>query len=336
MRFGLALPHYDFSFPDGGPVSWERVAQAARRAEALGFDSVWVSDHFYLSLSRYGGSDEPQGSVEPITALAGLATVTERVRLGTLVLSAGFRHPALLAKSAATVDLLSAGRLDLGIGAGWYEDEYVAFGYDFGTTGERFEILEESVEVLARLFGQSEPVSWEGRHFRLHEAYCHPRPAQKPRPPLWVGGKGGDRLLRLVARRADGWNTVWAWSPGAYGDRVGALRRICEQEGRDPTGVRLSVGLYTLVGEDQRDLVSRFRAMQRWQPGGGLDGALLDDWMRDKLVGTPEQVIERLAAFAAQGVEEMILSPASLPFAIHDESVLDLFAEAVMPAGREL
>jgi alkanesulfonate monooxygenase SsuD/methylene tetrahydromethanopterin reductase-like flavin-dependent oxidoreductase (luciferase family) len=262
--------------------------------------------------------------------------VTERVRLGTLVLSAGFRHPALLAKSATTIDLLSGGRLDLGVGAGWYEDEYVAFGYDFGSTGERFEILEESVEVLGRLFGEDEPVTWEGRHFRLHEAYCHPRPIQKPRPPLWIGGKGGDRLLRLVARRGDGWNTVWAWTPGAYGERVTALRETCEGVERDPTTVRLSVGLYTLVGEDRRDLVRRFRALQRWQPGGGLDGALVDDWMRDKLVGTPEQVIERLAAFAGHGVEEMIVSAASLPFAIADESMLDLFAEAVIPAAREL
>jgi F420-dependent oxidoreductase-like protein len=336
MRFGLALPHYDFSFPDGAPLSWERLADYARRAEQLGFDSVWVSDHFYLSLSRYGGPDEPQGSVEPVSALAGLAAVTERVRLGTLVLSAGFRHPALLAKSAATIDLLSGGRLDLGIGAGWYEDEYVAFGYDFGTTGRRFEILEESVEVLARLFGQDEPVTWEGRHFRLHGAYCHPRPAQKPRPPLLIGGKGGKRLLGLVARLGDGWNTVWAWTPAAYGERVSALREACEREGRDPAGVRLSVGLYTLVGEDRRDLVGRFRALQRWQPGGGLDGALLDDWMRDKLVGTPEQVIERLAEFAAHRVEEVIVSHASLPFAISDPSMLDLFAEAVIPAARDL
>jgi probable F420-dependent oxidoreductase len=336
MRFGLALPHYDFSSPDGAPMTWDRLAATARRAEELGFDSVWISDHFFLTLGRYGGPDDIYGSAEPLTALAGLAAVTERVRLGTLVLGAGFRHPALLAKAAVTIDLLSGGRLDLGLGAGWYEDEYGAFGYRFGSAGERFEILEETVEVLGLLFGEKEPVTWEGRHFRLEEAYCRPRPVQEPRPPLWLGGKGGPRLLRLVARRADGWNTVWVWTPEAYAERARALDEACRREGRDPATVARSLGLYTLVGEDERDLVARYRALQRWMPGGGLDGELLDDWARDKLVGTPEAVIHRLADFAAMGVGEFIVSAASLPFAIYDESMLELFARSVIPAAREL
>src|SRR5438067_13630980 len=109
MRFGLALPHYDFSMPDGGPVTFEHVAEAARDAERLGFDSVWISDHFFLSLARYGGDDEPRGSLEPMTTLAGLAAVTEHVRLGTLVACAPFRHPGVLVKQATAVDLLSGG-----------------------------------------------------------------------------------------------------------------------------------------------------------------------------------------------------------------------------------
>jgi F420-dependent oxidoreductase-like protein len=335
VRFGLALPHYDFSMPDGAPVSWERLSAAASRAEALGFDSIWVSDHFFLSLGRYGGSPAPQGSVEALSALAALAVTTERVRLGTLVLAAGFRHPALLAKAATTVDLLSGGRLDLGIGAGWYEEEYEAFGYDFGTAGGRFEILEETVLVLGMLFGPG-PATWRGRHFRLHDAYNRPRPSQEPRPPLWVGGKGGPRLLNLAARHADGWNTVWAWSPAAYAERAKALRVACERHGRDPSEVRQSLGLYTLVGEGKRDLVARFRALQRWTPGGALDGVLLEEWSRDKLVGTPEQLLERLGEFAALGVEETIISAGSVPFAVFDESMLTVFAEGVMPAARKL
>jgi probable F420-dependent oxidoreductase len=335
MRFGLALPHYDFSAPDGAPVSWPRLAASARRAEELGFDSVWLSDHLFLSLERYGGGRERQGSAEPLTALAGLAVATQRVRLGTLVLCAGFRHPAILAKSATTIDLLSRGRLDLGIGAGWYEEEYRSFGYGFGTTGQRFELLEETVEVLALLF-EEEPATWKGRHFRLEGAYNHPRPVQKPRPPLWVGGKGGPRLLNLATRRADGWNTVWTWTVDDYAARARALDATCERAGRDPASVGRSVGLYTLVGEDERDLVRRFRALQRWTPGGALDGELLDDWARDKLVGTAEQVVERLARFAALGVGEMILSAASLPFAVFDDSMVDLFAESVIPAARHL
>ncbi len=335
MRVGLALPHYDFSSPDGGPVSWERLAASARRAEALGFDSIWVSDHFFLSLARYGGPDEPSGSPEPLAALAALAVVTERVRLGTLVLGAGFRHPALLAKAATTIDLVSGGRFDLGLGAGWYEEEYRAFGYDFEDAGGRFQILEEVVEVLARLF-EGGPVTWKGERFELREAYSRPEPVQKPRPPLWIGGKGGPRLLRLIARRADGWNTVWAWTPEAYGERARALDAACREEGRDPASVRRSVGLYTLVGEDPADLVARYRALQRWTPGGALDGEMLQEWGRDKLVGTPDQVLERLAAFAAHGVEEVVLSAASIPFSVHDEGMLDVVAEAVLPGARDI
>src|SRR6266511_2427276 len=154
MRFGLALPHCDFSSPQGGPVTFARVAEAAVEAERLGFDSVWISDHFFLSLARYGGTDEPHGSLEPMTTLAGLAAVTDRVRLGTLVACAPFRHPAILAKQATAIDLLSGGRMEIGIGAGWYEDEFSAFGYPFGDTGERFGLLEETLQVLGLLFAE--------------------------------------------------------------------------------------------------------------------------------------------------------------------------------------
>lgn len=336
MRVGLALPHYDFSFPDGRPVSWEGIAGWGKRAEQLGFDSVYVSDHFFLSLARYGGSSEVHGSVDPLMALAGLATATERVRLGTLVLGAGFRHPAMVAKSAVTIDHLSGGRLDLGLGAGWYEDEYRALGYDFGPLGHRFEILEESVEVLSLLFGEKEPVTWQGEHFHLDEAYCRPRPRQEPRPPLWVGGKGGPRLLRLVARRADGFNTVWAWTPEGYGERSRALDELCHREGRDPRSVKRSVGLYTVIGEDQRDLDARWQRIQAWVPGGGFDDADLGSWGEDKLLGTPDQVLERMGEFAALGVEEMIVSFGPVPFAIPDEEMVELFAERVIPQAGAL
>jgi probable F420-dependent oxidoreductase len=336
MRIGLALPHYDFSQPDGSPISWDRVASVARRAESLGFDSVWVSDHFFLSLSRYGGPDDLYGSVEPLAALAGLAVVTDRVRLGTLVLGAGFRHPAILAKAAVTVDLLSEGRLDLGVGAGWYEEEYRAFGYEFGAAGSRFEVLEETMEVLALLFGENEPVTWEGRHFRLDGAYCRPRPVQQPRPPLWVGGKGGPRLARLAARAADGWNTVWAWTPAAYAERARTLDRACERHGRGPSSVRRSMGLYTVIGADRRDLEARWARLQRWTPGGALAGENLDDWGRDKLVGRPEEVLDTLSAFADLGVEEMIVGPGALPFSLPDDEMLDVMAELVIPKARGL
>jgi probable F420-dependent oxidoreductase len=335
MRIGLALPHYDFSFPNGEGLSWPRLVDAAQRAERLGFDSAWISDHFFWDLARYGGPDTLQGSIEPFIALAGLAAVTERIRLGTLVAAAPFRHPAHTAKMATAIDLASGGRFDLGIGAGWYEAEFNSFGYEFGSTADRFSLLEESVEVIAGLFREG-PFDHKGAHFTLAGAYNHPRPASDGGPPIWIGGKGGERLLRLVARHATGWNTVFRWTPERYADRVQALRRVSEQEGRDPATVKLSVGLYTLVGEDERDLVARFRALQGWAPGGALDGELLDDYARETLTGTPQACLVRLRDFAALGVEEVIVSAASVPFAVYDWSMVELIAEAIIPEASRL
>ena len=331
MRFGLSLPHYDFSLPGVRPIGFDALAQHAARAEDLGFDSVWVSDHFFYSLARYGAGAELRGSLEPLTALAGLALRTERVRLGTLVLGAPFRHPSVLAKSATTIDLLSNGRLDLGLGAGWYREEFEAFGYPFGDVGERFAALEEAVEVLDALLPGG-PVTLEAGRVRLVEAYNRPVPAQRPRPPIWVGAKGGERALRLVARHADGWNSVWRWTPEAYGERMTRARQLAERAGRDPATVRFSVGLYAIVGEDDRDLRARWDAMAAWIPGV-LEGQTIDAWRADALVGTVEQVRERVAAFEALGVEEVVIAPAPLPFAIPDPSMVDLLAREVV-GGR--
>jgi F420-dependent oxidoreductase-like protein len=335
MRFGLALPHYDFSLPGGDRISFDKMAGFAQMAERLEFDSAWVSDHFFLSLARYGGSPDLQGSLEALTTLAGLAATTQRLRLGTLVLAAPFRHPAVLAKAATAVDLFSGGRLELGIGAGWYEEEFRAFGYEFGTAGERFSVLEETLEVLDRLLPGG-PATFRGKHFQLNEAFNHPRPAQTPRPPIWLGAKGGDRSLRLAARHADGWNTVWRWTPEAYADRVRRAREACDEGDRDPRSLRLSLGLYTVVGEDHGDLVARFQALQSWMPGGALGRESLGSFMSDTLTGTPDEVLERVARFAELGVEEIIVAPAPLPFALPDPSIPEVFAEAVMPKARAL
>ena len=333
MRVGLALPHYDFSVPGRGPVTFALIAEAARTAERLGFDSVWMSDHFFASLERYGGDDALHGSLEPLTTLAALAPMTERVRLGTLVLSAAFRHPAMLAKSATAIDLLSGGRLDLGLGAGWYAPEFEAFGYPFGSTGERFGVLEETLEVLTRLFAEG-PASYEGRRFALHEAYNHPLPAQRPRPPIWLGGKGGPRLLSLAARFADGWNTAWRWTPDAYGHRVTAARHACEEIGRDPATLRLSLGLFTVVGEDEVDLDRRFGLMRERLPVGVVDKIPRNVLEQECLVGTPERVLARLGRFAELGVEEVIVSAAPLWFSLPDPSMLDVLADTVIPGAH--
>src|SRR5688572_30154183 len=172
MRFGLSLPHYGFSLPGGAPITFEACASWAERAEALGFDSVWISDHFFYSFGRYGVDPSPIASLEPLTTLAGLTVRTERVRLGTLVLGAPFRHPGLLLKMAASIDALSGGRLDLGVGAGWLRDEFDAFGYRFGTVGERFDRLTELLELLSAAADAGEGlVTFEGEHVTLRETH---------------------------------------------------------------------------------------------------------------------------------------------------------------------
>jgi probable F420-dependent oxidoreductase len=268
MRFGLALPHYGFSLPDG-EVSFEAVAEWARLAESLGFDSVWVSDHLVYSFARYGADPAPIASLEPMTTVAALAAVTTRVRLGTLVLCAPFRHPSMVAKMASTIDGISNGRFELGVGAGWLEEEFRAFGFPFGTVDERFEALEQTLVVLEALRGgDAADVDAGGVHLR--DARLLPPPVQRPLP-VFVGGKGGRRLLRLAVRHADGWNVVWRISDDAFAERAARARRLCEEEGRDPGSFRFTVGLHGLLGETQREARAAFERGRAAMPGGALD-----------------------------------------------------------------
>src|SRR5919198_2590808 len=278
MRLGLALPHYDHSFPDGGPLTFERVAGYAGRAEAMGLSELWVSDHFWVDLERYGGPAGRQGSLECWTTLSALAMRTQRVRLGSLVMAVGFRPPTLLAKMAATLDQLSGGRLDLGLGAGWYEDEFRDNDLPFPAPAERLAMLEEALGVLRALLTDAETAtSYSGRHYHADDALVLPGPVQRPRPPLWVGGSG-DRLLGVVARAADGWNTCWAITPERYDERLAVLEAACDKAGRPAGEVQRSLGLLTLIGRDPDDLVERWRRLRAWAPGGALDRVELADW----------------------------------------------------------
>jgi probable F420-dependent oxidoreductase len=230
VKIGVALPHYG---APGTDPSVARVVEIAKECERLGFDSVWVSDHLVFDLGKYGGSDEPIGSLEPLTTLAVLAAETTSLRLGTMVLNNELRHPFQLAKEAATVDVASKGRLELGIGAGWYEPEFAQAGLPFRRPGERLERLRESVEILKALF-DGRPVTFDGKHYQLADALCRPIPAQRPRPTIWVGGKGA-RAMRLIARVADGWNAAWFQEVDDYLERAALL-------GGAP--VRRSIGQY--------------------------------------------------------------------------------------------
>lgn len=325
MQIGLALPQFDFSVPGERPLRWSTVAGWARRAEDLGFDSVWLADHLFLDIVRYGGPPGTYGAYDPVVGLGALSRETERVRLGTLVLCAPLRPATVLAKTLATIDVVSNGRLVVGIGAGWYEPELSFVGSDGERPAVRLARLGEQVQVLKGMFSGG-PFTFTGDHERAADAWCLPRPVQKPAPPIWVGGKG-DRLLELVARYADGWNTVWQWTPDKYIERARALEAACERVGRDPATVTRSLGLYALVGEDERDVARRFEGLRELSPPGVLDGVSLDDWRRGRLVGTTEQVKEQLATWAALGIHTLVVSCGALPFAIASGDDVALLAE---------
>jgi probable F420-dependent oxidoreductase len=335
MRLGIALPHYDTSLA-GRPASWAGVRDAALLAEQAGFDSVWVSDHLFLDWSKYGGSSEPRGSLECWVTMSALAAVTTRVRVGSLALCNDLRNPALVAKMAATLDTLSGGRIDVGIGAGWYEPEYRAAGIEFDTPRTRIARLEEAVEIVGRLLIGEELV-FKGDHYTIDGAVCRPRPVQDPRPPIWVGGKG-DRLLAAAARSADGWNFSWIGSIDAYADRVAAADGACAAAGRDPATLRRSVGAYLLAGRDDADLTRRFERLVERTPDGVLlveeTGRALsfDEFRHRGIVGTPDYVVDRLGRLEEMGAEEVVVSLGALPFQVADLEDIELVGTEIAAA----
>lgn len=331
MEVALALPHYDFSVPGENPLRWETIAGLARDAHAWGFGTLYVSDHLFLDVEKYGGGPGVYGAYEPLVTLAALAREVPEVRLGTLVLCEALRPAGVLAKALATLDRVTGGRLDVGIGAGWYEPEYEVLGMDLPPPGERLARLREAVSVVTGILGGG-PMTLEGRFHTVRDAVTLPPAAQKPRPRVFVGGKG-DHLLRLVAELADGWNVAWVWEPEAYAERVRALEAACDTVGRDPSSVWRSLGLYTLVGEDEADLERRYRRMQERAPGGMLDSVSLGEWRRGRLVGTVDEVREQLAGWDALGVAQFVACVGPLPFSVSDPEDVALAAQALTGPG---
>lgn len=328
MRIGLALPQYDYSVAGESPLTFATVAEHARVAEAAGFDSLWLSDHLFLSIAKYGGSDERHGALEPIAALAALATVVSTARLGTLVLCEALRPPTVAAKALATLDLITGGRLDVGLGAGWYEPEYEAIGMAMPSAGVRVRRLREAAQIVTGLLAGG-PLDFDGEFFRAEGAQVDPPARQTPRPPVFIGGKG-DRLIRTAVELTDGWNTCWTWTFDAYRERLDVMRRACDAVGRDPATVWQSLGLYALVGEDEADLKARFARLCEVTPAGVLDGTTLDEWREGRLVGTVEQVREQVAGWAELGVETIILGVGALPFQVSSLDDACALAEALV------
>jgi F420-dependent oxidoreductase-like protein len=305
-------------------VTWDLWRRLMARVEALGFESLWRSDHF-TSLE-----DSSRDAIETWVALTATAAETTRLRFGPLVCPMTFRHPSLLARMAASVDVLSGGRLVLGLGAGWNEHEHRAFGIRFPPLQERIDLLEEGIEVILRLLGDG-PACFEGRYYQLNGSNPRPKPIQQPRIPLLIGTTGAGRMLRVVARYADEWDAPGITSVAAYRVRRERLDSYCRDINRDPDEIRRCVSTAYLIGHDAAALRRRGAMMQQLIPSlASLDPGAMPEVLRTDgwIVGTPDEIVVQLRALAGEGVERVILQHNDPT----DFEALELIAYEVMPA----
>jgi len=302
-----------FTEPQQG-ASYDQLLAVARATEANGFDAFFRSDH----LLRIGDGDGRPGPTDSWVTLGALARETSRIRLGTLVTSATFRLPGPLAIAVAQVDAMSGGRVELGIGTGWFEREHTAYGIPFPPLGERFDRLTEQLEIITGLWTtpEGERFSYSGRYWTLVDSPALPKPVQRPRPPVIVGGGGPTRTPRLAARFADEFNLPFA-SVGATAKQFGRVRAACEAQGRDPAGMVLSVAQTVCCGATEAEVARRAAAI-------GRDPRELRE---NAVAGTPDEVVVRLRAFADAGASRAYLQVLDLDDLEH----LGLIATEVLP-----
>jgi F420-dependent oxidoreductase-like protein len=298
IRLGLSLGDYPLP-PEGPGRLFDRVVDQVRAAERSGFDSVWVPDHL-MQTPVVAPKEDPM--FECYTTLGALAALTSRVRLGAFVGCAAYRHPGLLAKAVTTLDLISHGRAVFGIGAGWYEEEHRAYGYDFGTTTERFERLEEVLQIVRPMLRGETPYV-EGRHFRVAGPLNCPPPEQAGGPPVLIGGSGEKRTLRLVARYADICNV--SGGPAKIRHLMDVLDRHCEEEGRDPAEIGRTFINVVIVRPTEREAVAAMPEAYRHLSREVTDH--LSETVRP-FCGTRSQVVDQIGACLAAGVDGMVLS----------------------------
>jgi len=308
LRFGIYIPQLAFEYGD--------MLERARRCDELGFDSFWCFDHLY-------GPELPgTPALEGWTLVTALLAHTERIRIGHMVLCATFRHPALLGKMATTLDVISGGRLNVGIGSGSVESEHHTAGIPWGSFGQRSDILGETLEILTRMFA-GELTTFEGEHFQLREFPNLPAPVQQPRPPIYVGGVGEKRTLPLVARFADVWN-IPTYGLGEIEHKTAVLEAECARIDRDPAEIRRSLEAVMVIAPDDASLEhARTKAERRHAgPGWGLH--------EGGFIGTPNAIVDRIGEQAAKGITEFV-------FFLHDRgapATLELLANDVLSHVR--
>jgi F420-dependent oxidoreductase-like protein len=313
MRFCLMLEGQE-------GVTWDEWVAAALTAERLGFEAIFTSDHYF---SVMGNRD--RGSSDAWANLAGLGAVTSSIRLGTLVSPVTFRLPAVLAKCAVTADRISGGRVEIGMGAGWWEEEHRSHGFPFPPVPERFERLEEQLEIVHRLLSE-ERFTFAGKHYQLDDVNFAPKGLQEPHPPIIVGGDGGPWLARLVSRWADEFNTV-SGPPSSVRERYEKVRTQLDADGRDQSSLTTSLMTWCYVGHDEADATRRIElARERGMRTSKFEDELAN-LERECIVGSPQRAAERLSEYAAAGVQRIMLNHELFD----DLEMLEILAEQVFP-----
>lgn len=310
VRFGIHSGPQHTTYAD--------YAALWKAAEDLGYDWASVFDHFIPIQSN------PEGPCfEGLTLLSAMAALTTRIRCGVLVIGNTYRHPALLANIATTIDHVSNGRLELGVGAGWWEMEHEEYGIPLPPIGRRIRMLSESLPILKSLW-TNHRTTFEGRYYQLADALCEPKPVQNPHIPLWVGGAGEQLTLRAVAQHADGWNTFFM-PLDAYRHKLDVLTGHCRAANRDPRDIRKSFVVQVAAGKDAAAVDRRLDALGRSR------GVSIEAIRERAVVGTPEQCVEQLMPYVEIGVDDFIVG-ARAPV---DFETLELVATKIAPVVKE-
>lgn len=305
-------------------LNWERWIHILKLAERLGFPTLFRSDHYFIG--------KQQDSLEAYLSFAVAARETSRIRFGPLVSPVTFRSPVDVGRMAAQIDLLSGGRFVMGMGAGWNEPEHAAYGIPFPAIKERFDRLEEALQVVRALWAPG-PANFEGQFYELHGADCLPKPHAQ-RPPILIGGAGEKRTLKLVAEYAAEWNAV-NLNPGDYAKKAAVLQRHCESVGRDPATIRRSMMMFALVAPDTKFLDKATEALMRFRglpAGGDLEKFRADMRERGMIVGLKDEVVDAIGRYSEHGLQEIEFQH----FIFEDDTVPEFLASDIVPAVTDL
>jgi F420-dependent oxidoreductase-like protein len=301
-------------------VTWPQWLAIAEACERHGIATLFRSDH-YMNLD---GQHPERGALDAWGTLCGLAAAMSKLRLGTMVSPATFRHPSLLAKLTVTADHISGGRVELGLGAGWHEREHAAYGFPFAPLKTRMDVLEEQLQIVHGAWADG-PFSFDGQHYHLDRLEAQPKPVQQPHPPLIMGGTAGPRGAALAARYADEYNTTFP-TPDEVRERRARIERACAQAGRDPIPFSVMTGLIT--GQDRAELGERVGRLAE-RMGADAD-ALLSDPPSGWLVGTLDEVTEQLLALREAGVQRVMCQQL-----VHDDlDAIELLGRQLAPRVR--